>query len=102
MVARKTRTKIPKPIVKCGFMTNKDNANLHSVAFNNLTSGEVLALIHAPQLARQVSRVAQDLSSYLSNALTAFQSATGDQRAQEFWTELAGEIDAVVTHKGTT
>ena len=83
-------------------MTNKDNANLHSIAFNNLTSGEVLALIHALQMARQTSMVAQDLSCYLSNAFTAFQSTTGDQKAQEFWTELAGELDVVVTRKDTT
>lgn len=89
MVDRKTRT-------KCGFRTNKDNANLHSIAFNDLTSGEVLALIHALQLGRQVSQVAQDLSVYLSNA---FQSATGDQKAQKFWTELAGEIEAQVVRK---
>ena len=86
-------------------MTNKDNANLHSVAFNNITSGEVLALIHALQIARTISPVALDLSSldlssYLSNAFTAFQSTTGDQKAQEFWTELAGEMNVVVTQVG--
>ena len=83
-------------------MTHLDNTNLHSVSFNKLTSGEVLALVHALQIARTVSPVAQDLSSYVSNAFTAFQSATGDQKAHEFWTELAGEIDVVVTRKDAT
>ena len=58
-----------KLISKCGFKTKLGNDNVHYIAFNELTDGEVLALINALKLARTVSAVAQDLSDYLRNAL---------------------------------
>ena len=87
---------MPKPKQKCGFQTSKSNANVHSVAFNDLTSGEILALIHALQMARTISPVAQDLSDYLRNAFYKAERDGGGQRAQTFMLELAGELDVKV------
>lgn len=87
MVQRKTRT-----IKKCGFKTNKDNSHVHSVSFNDLTDGEFLALINALRLARQVSAVADDLSSYLRNALQESESP----KAKAFLQDLNEEIRAEV------
>lgn len=90
-----------KMIAKCGFKTHKDNTNLHSIAFNYLTSGEVLALIHALQIARTISPVAQDLSNYLRNVLQVITS--GDQavieKAQEFFEEISNESDVQIVTK---
>jgi hypothetical protein len=67
---------------RCEFKTNKSNDNLHSITFNDLTQGEVLSLVHALQMARQISPVAMDVSSYLRNAFCV----SGK-------TELVNEID---------
>jgi hypothetical protein len=67
---------------KCEFKTNKSNDNLHSITFNDLTKGEVLSLVHALQIARQISPVAMDVSGYLRNAFYV----SGK-------TELVNEID---------
>jgi hypothetical protein len=91
-----------KTTAKCGFMTSKENANVHSIAFNNLTSGEVQALIRALQLARQESLVAQDLSSYLGNAFMEFHSTTRNSLAFWFYTKLADEVGDVVIRKDIT
>ena len=84
-----------KIITKCSFKTKTDNNSLYSVAFNELTSGEVLALIRALMLARTVSPVAQDLSDYLLYALVRT-IATGEKpvvdKAEEFVKELNGDM----------
>jgi hypothetical protein len=94
---------MPKQKSKCGFKTNTANANLHSISFNDLTSGEVLALIHALQIGATISSVTQDLITYLRNVLYHTINATGKQskiaKAQEFFTEISTETDLVVISK---
>ncbi len=51
--------------MKCQVKTKKET---FSVQFNDLTKGEVIALINALRIARTCSSVAQDLSSFLKNA----------------------------------
>lgn len=85
---------MPKPTKKCVFKTNKNNSHLHSVAFNDLTDGEIIALLNALRLARTISAVAQDLSTYLRNALTEAEEAS-------FLQYLESDIDAKIVPKGT-
>jgi len=89
MTARKS-----KLITKCGFKTKADNANVHSISFNELTSGEVLALIRALMMARTVSPVAQDLSDYLRNALNIAPVHNNGtlNKEQGFMDELNGDL----------
>lgn len=93
---------MPKKIINhCGFKTNKSNSNLHSVAFNDLTTGEVLALIHALMIARTISPVANDLSCFLRNALASVDKGSTEEMniAQKFLDELNGDLNLVVMKK---
>jgi hypothetical protein len=72
------------------------------VTFNELTSGEILALIHALMLARLASPVAQDLSDYLLHALLRI-VATSDKaiadKAQSFVQELNGDMGLALINR---
>jgi len=86
-----------KIVNRCDFKTKAGNENVHSVAFNELTSGEVLALIHALMIARTVSPVADDLSCYLRNSLERVENnmlVSGGifNAAREFLAELNGDV----------
>jgi hypothetical protein len=85
-----------KDTFSCVFKTNNSNANLHSVAFNNITSGEVMALIHALQIAKTVSTVADDLYMYLKNALY---KANTNGLTKKFLDEIDCELDIEVKSK---
>lgn len=81
-----------KPIMKCGFKTKKDNAHVHAVSFNDLTDGEILALIHALQIGAMASPVAQDLLAYLRNGIFSSDSIGAARFLEEFDTEIAVKI----------
>ena len=98
MAARKTR----KIVSKCEFRTKADNANIHSVTFNDLTDGEILALIHALMLARIASPVAQDLSDYLLFSLlqaVATLDKENADKAQRFVQELNGDMGLALINR---
>lgn len=81
---------------KVQFSPSKNNT--FTVRFNALTKGEVFALINALRIARKVSAVAKDLSSYLSNGIykvKSFEAFSNQIRsdAEEFGTLMNEEID---------
>jgi len=62
----------------------------------NLTKGEFLALINALRIARTVSPVANDLSSFLSNSLYDGPKGMSSDDAQEFYSTIKDDINLKV------
>jgi len=87
-----------KMITKCVFKTKVGNSNIHHISFNELTDGEVIALIRALRIARTISPVAKDLSDYLRRALNVapcHDRATLDKE-QGFMDELNMDVEQML------